>query len=83
MGSRDQANGLKILTLYKMDSHPLHAAMVGALIYAGTGNIKLGFGVGSATLVYMMRYGHKLPSFAADPTPTIVVRGFPQCGVIM
>ena len=66
-----------------MDSHPLHAAMAGALIYAGTGNMKLGFGVGSAALVYMMRYGHKLPSFAADPTPTIVVRGFPQCGVIM
>jgi len=63
------------------ESHPLHAAIVGAGTYAVTRNLTWSLGAGGAALGYMMIWGHKLPAAlggepSADAIPQIVLRGF-------
>ena len=63
-------------------SHPLHAALVGAGTWALTGDPRVGALVGSATLAYMLVWGHSLPSFLSsssssqgkqDPAPAVII----------
>jgi hypothetical protein len=63
------------------ESHPVHAAIVGAGAYAVTRNLTWSLGAGGAALGYMMIWGHKLPAAlgtepSADATPHIVLHGF-------
>ena len=63
------------------ESHPLHAAIVGAGAYAVTRNLTWSLGAGGAALAYMLVWGHKLPAALGggppdDATPQIVLHGF-------
>ena len=49
-----------------MDAHPLHALAFGAGTYLLTRSAPAGVGVGLASLVYMMKFGHHLP-FSSAP----------------
>lgn len=50
------------LTEQIKNAHPLHSAILGGAVFAGTGNAMYGLGAAVASYAFMSNFGHGMPS---------------------